>query len=173
MFKCSISAGLLILLSTFSFADSDADLEKYLAQLPKPEHIIPPVVESYGRAIGCDFYFDPENIVEKEIDQKRSFIALFTVDIGCSGGNNNYRPVFVVLQYGAYDKIFISLKYSLPSQTSDEFPKDTQNIYIRDGKIRFNAKKFDPKKDALCCASIPFSGEVIFSDGKWNPISEN
>jgi hypothetical protein len=155
---------------TMATAETDKEMEAYLAQLPKPETIIPAVVEKYASALGCSYAFDPRNIIEYEIKRKRSFLVMFQLDVGCSGGNASHGPVFAVLQYGAYDKIFIQPEYSAPAQTSGKFPMQTDRIWLDSGRLYYSAHELDAAKDPLCCPSIDVSGEFAYSKGSWQPV---
>lgn len=144
-------------------------------QIEKQEGIknIPDTVEKYAISFGCNFQMKNQNVVELKNWKENSYLSVFSLDLGCSGGSAMSRPYFVVLTN--YDRshprnIFINPKYSSPIQTPDSFPQTITGIYIKNEKIYYSALEFDFKKDALCCPSVPIEGEVVFESGYWKPI---
>ncbi|KJV07776.1 hypothetical protein [Methylocucumis oryzae] len=102
---------------------------------PEPEHIdnnkIKAVITKYAETLGCSIWFNPQNIVPHLLNDERLYVGLFSVDLGCSGGNLMNRPVFVAVKPGAYDQYFIDYQYSSPAQTSDKFPQHTTEIFFQ------------------------------------------
>lgn len=159
----------LIFLTVFPLgimAESKEDEEVYAAfEIQKKKEIereIPKLVEQYATSIGCGFGMNPENVVKFTLND--SFVVLFSLDVGCSGGNKMYRPVFAVVQHGAYFTTFINSDYSNPNQTSQKFPQQTFSLYSQDGKIFYRAKQFRDSKEII-------EGELRFEDNQWKGIN--
>jgi len=153
-------------------ADStDKEFQELKLQGNEAVKNIPNLIEQYANTLGCEFNMNPQNVVEYTIDSKKRFVALFSLDVGCSGGSSMSRPVFVALTSElSYPKIFIDAKYSAPNQTSDDFPQTITSIFLKDNKLWYSALDFDFKKDALCCPSVPITGELKFENEKWKGI---
>jgi hypothetical protein len=162
--------GLLLGMVTICSADdgTGADLDEKWEKSVKQ---IPSIIEQYATSIGCEFHMSKSNVVPYDIGGLHSYVAVFSIDNGCSGGSAMSRPVFVVLQPVAYDKILVNAAYSAPHQTAEEFPGLVTNIFLKDGKLWFKAKAYDLTKDALCCPSVPVTGQVEYQGGKWVPIT--
>jgi len=146
-------------------AESKKDEEAYAAfkiqKKKEKEQEIPKLVEQYATSIGCGFGMNPENIVKFTLHD--SFVVLFSLDVGCSGGSSIYSPVFAVMQHGAYFTMVINPDYSNPNQTAQEFPQQTFSLYSRDGKIFYRAKQLRDSKEI-------YEGELIFEGGQWKGI---
>jgi hypothetical protein len=137
-----------------------------------PINAIAKLVVSYGKTLGCEVHLDKNNIVPYSLDNEELFVALYSLDLGCSGGTAMSRPAFTVVGRGAYGTLHVRPEYSSPKQTSNEFPQVTYQLFSKGGQLRYRAKALDAK-DALCCPSIPVEGEVIFRRGVWVDASKN
>lgn len=158
----------LMIASGYCHADSVDNLD---AQMRKAESLIPALIKQYGTSLGCAFNMNPKNIVPFEFKGEKSFIALFSLDVGCSGGSAMSRPVFAVVQLGAFYSFKINADYSNPKQTSDNFPQIVTDLFLDNGELRYKALKLDFTKDALCCPSIAIEGKLTFENGVWKSIT--
>jgi len=166
----------VFLLPQIILAETDADFEKYMeyqnAEFKKAEREIPKIIEKYATAIGCEFLMDPNNVVPFRIGKNDGYLAIYSLDLGCSGGSNMSMTYFAFLQKGYPFHILINPAYSNPSQSPDQFPRHEAKIFLKDGELWYSGFIPDYSKDALCCASIPTKGKVIFNKGKWEVTPE-
>ena len=166
MKQLALSLILLTILPLGVMGESKEDEEAYAAfEIQKKKEIergIPKLVEQYATSIGCGFGMNTENIVKFTLHD--SYVVLFSLDVGCSGGSSMYRPVFAVVQHGAYFTMFINPDYSNPNQSSQDFPQQTFRLFSRDGKIFYRAKQFSGSKEF-------FEGELRFEDDQWKGIN--
>ncbi|ADE10620.1 hypothetical protein [Sideroxydans lithotrophicus] len=139
-----------------------------------PTEKIVGAITRYANKVGCFIYMDEENIVRYEIQGSPYFIAMYSIDTGCTTGNNMHRPAFAALSTDKRGKVFVVEKYSTPKQTPDNFPQNIVRIYIKDNKLWYTAKDYnwgvenDPKKtDGICCPSLSFDAEFYFDKGGW------
>lgn len=127
----------------------------------------PDVIASYANSIGCIFNLNPENIVEFPEGGNKLF-AVFSIDVGCSGGSNMSRPVFVELELSiASMQYYINFEHSGPSQTPMSIPQTVEKIYVKDEKLWYSALEHDWNKDGICCPSVPVTAELKFENGMW------
>ncbi|THF67417.1 hypothetical protein E6C76_03365 [Pseudothauera nasutitermitis] len=153
-----------------------ACLSCYAEGLPPPESAksrndkIAGVVTKHAETLGCSVSFDPNNIVLYRLNQQVVYLALYSADIGCSGGMGMNRPVIAVLKEGAYGMYFVDLNYSSPAQTSSSFPQVVTEIFIANGELWYKARQYEFKKDPRCCPSLKEIGRVRFENGVWSPI---
>ena len=159
------------------FANPEEEEEKFAVEVlvQKKDAIasIPKVVEQYATTFGCAFNMDEKNILKLNNESIESYLALFSLDLGCSGGSAMSRPYFVVLSFGgSYPKrMFINLEYSSPLQTMNDFPQHIINIFYKSNQLFYSALEYEPK-DALCCPSRKVINKLIFENGKWKSILE-
>jgi hypothetical protein len=125
------------------------------------------VVTTFAGTQGCMVTFDRKNIVPLEFEGERSFVVLYSLDIGCSGGSGSTRPAVAVLSRDYRGDVLIRPQFSSPTQTSQSLPRQIQHIYLKEGRLWFSAKEFDPRKDALCCPSIPVEAPLVFKGDQW------
>ena len=155
----------------FGWCDSEesiAEYEKYEdEEFKKAERDIPKVVERYASAMGCEFSMDPGNVIPYSLGERQGYLAVYSLDLGCTGGSNMVVNYFAFLQRGFPFHIVVNPAYSNPAQSPAEFPRHEAKIYLKDGEAWFRGLVPDRKKDALCCASVPVKGKVTFSKGKW------
>ncbi len=167
----SLRAPLLILFCMPCWAEmSQKDIEDekvWNARQLAAEKTIPALLESYGNATGCSFSFTPSNLVKYKIQKEPVFVAAIGLDAGCSGGSAMGRTLLITMKYGAYHKINVVPELSTPMQTPSNFPKHLERLYLENGEIMFSGFVPDWSKDALCCASQPVKGKVLFINGKW------
>lgn len=145
---------------------------EYEEQKQSAKETIPSIVERYALSFGCVFNMQKDNVVELKNWEELSYLSLYSLDLGCSGGSAMSRPYFVVISN--YDRsrpqqIFVNPKYSLPSQTSNNFPQRITGIYTKSEKIYYSALEFDFAKDTRCCPSVKVEGELVFEEGQWKP----
>jgi len=161
----------LVILVRLSSAEANGDPAEYEAEVRKAEERIPAVIEQYATSIGCAFYMEKNNVVPYVIDRRQSFVAVFSLDDGCTGGSAMSRPVFVVVRHGGpTTSIVVNAEYSAPHQTSSDFPQVITDLFLKDGELWYKALEFDFKKDANCCPSVPVTGRVVYKNGKWQGI---
>ena len=164
----SLAIGLILIVSTCR-ADSDvAEYERYAeAQRTNAVAEIPRLVRKYGETIGCNFAMKESNIVPYTQGNSRSFVALFSIDEGCSGGSAMSRPVLAMLRWGGSGlwDLFIDPNYSLPKQ-STSLPQTVTKIYAVGRELRFEALVSQPS-DTLCCPSKKVSGRIILTSKGW------
>jgi hypothetical protein len=174
-----ISAIVSILFSSTVMATPEEEEKQfeleYEQKKQSSKEIIPNIVEKYALSLGCVFNMQKENVVELKNWEELSYLSLYSLDLGCSGGSAMSRPYFVVLSN--YDRshpehIFVNPKYSLPSQTSGSFPQTITSVYTKNEKIYYTALEFDFAKDARCCPSVKIEGELVFEEGYWKPIPQ-
>jgi hypothetical protein len=142
-------------------------LTPYVLAQPIPRSKIHWVVENYANTMGCQFSMNDKNIVKYQHEEESFYVALYSLDLGCSGGTAMSRPAFAALTQNGERKIFILPKYSSPTSISSTLPSFIEKIYIENGKLRYLAKSFDFSKDALCCPSVSVEGTIEFKDGAW------
>lgn len=146
------------------------DIQAWEAAHLAAEQTIPALLERYGNAIGCAFAFNPGNVVKYRIQKQPVFVAVISLDVGCSGGTSMSRNLLVTMKYGDYHRISVDPERSRPSLTPTDFPKRLERLYVENGEILFSDFKPDWTKDALCCATQPVKGKVSFSDGGWQVV---
>jgi hypothetical protein len=139
-------------------------------ELKIPYEKIHQALESYASTIGCQFAMKDDNVVRYSLKNRKIFIALYSIDLKCTGGTAMSRPAFAAIAENSQGRFFILSKYSAPAATSSEFPRFIDRIYIDGGKLWYAAKDFDFSKDALCCPSVPVKGRVEFKNGIWVDI---
>lgn len=135
----------------------------------KKEAIVkaPDVIASYANSIGCMFDLKPDNIVEFPEDSNKLY-AVFSIDVGCSGGSAMSRPVFVELELSpASMQYYINFERSGPGQTSMSIPQTVEKIYIKENKLWYSALEHDWSKDGICCPSVSVVSELKFENGMW------
>jgi hypothetical protein len=156
-FKCRAAAWLACtLLATTASAASKRDAVGDVAA----------VVTQYVKTLGCAVAIDKRNIVRFSIDGEPRFVALYSLDEGCSGGSAMSRPAFAVIEASPMGGFYIKPMYSAPEATSDAFPPIIDRLFVRGGQLRFEGRALGPN-DALCCASMRVEGAVAFRAGHW------
>ncbi|AMK77873.1 MULTISPECIES: hypothetical protein [Methylomonas] len=135
-----------------------------------PTKQIASTISAYANSVGCLIHMDEKNIIRFQIDDKPEteyVVALYDLDSQCSGGTAMSRPAFAALRRDYSHNFHIVPEYSMPSATSDNFPRFINKLYIKDNQIWYSAKEFDFRHDALCCPSIPVEAQVVFKNGLW------
>jgi len=165
-----------MLLSLNVIATPEEEEKQFELQYQNEKHLgeekIPAIVGQYALSFGCAFHMEKGNVVELKAWKETSYLALYSLDLGCSGGSAMSRPYFVVLSN--FDRshprnIFVNPKYSLPSQTSESFPSHVEAIYLADEKLKYKALKYGFSKDPLSSPSVVVTGEVEFKNSIWQP----
>jgi len=166
----ALAIGLLLIVGTCRADPDVAEYERYAeAQRAKAGAEIPRLVRKYGETIGCNFSMNKSNVVAYTQGDFGAFVALFSIDEGCSGGSAMSRPVLVVLRWGGpglWD-LFIDPNYSLPIHSAS-FPRTVAKIYAVGQELRFEALELRTS-DALCCPSKHVSGRVVWTSNGWGP----
>jgi len=127
-----------------------------------PVENITVALKTYADTTGCEFYFDKQNIVQYDIDGdgEKELIALFFIDVGCSGGTAMGASVFAVLDSDSRGRVFVRPHMSQPATPSFGFPRLIDRIFLKNDRLWYSAKDFDWTKDALCCPSVPVEAPV-------------
>ncbi len=127
------------------------------------------VVKAYAGSIGCLMRFDPQNIVEYDVDNdgQKEIVVLFGVDPGCSGGSAMYHTALAVIECDTKGRLFVRTSQSFPKTQPEGLPQYTERIFLRSGQLMFSGKAFDFSKDALCCPSVLVEGLLILRNGTW------
>ena len=124
------------------------------------------MVRSYANAIGCEVRFDPRNVVRWEGAPGVRYVALVTLDEGCSGGSRSWRTVLVGVREGAAGRLFVHAGASLPERTSAQFPQWIDSIRNTADGVRFVghvAQGDEPDNRP----SKRVSGTVVWSGQEW------
>lgn len=76
-------------------AESEEAFQKHLGEHDaiRQEAVrhIPRLIETYASTVGCAFSWNPANVVPYQLDGKDVFVALYSLDVGCSGGSRRTR----------------------------------------------------------------------------------
>jgi len=169
MKKICACCNIFLLISPICLSQTESEEKAYLALFANPEQKIIPVLKQYANSIGCAYDFNPKNIVQYSNVSEKSFVVLFSLDVGCSGGNAMSRPVIALMQFSELGKVYVNPKYSMPSQTSEKFPSHTEIIYLENGNLKFKAREYDFAKDPLSSPSVIVTGEIELKNGFWQP----
>ena len=135
----SVSASITCLAE--SQAEFDAMVADYDAKMKAGEAELPRVVEQYAKSLGCEFNMNPHNIVRFPIENAGKWVALFSLDVGCSMGSAMSRPVIVVLSQSENFHIYINPKYSTPAQTSESLPRQVDSIFVKGSELWYTARE--------------------------------
>ena len=128
------------------------------------------VIKAYANTIGCLLRLDRQNIVRHNIgssDAPPTYVVLFAIDQGCSGGSSMSQSAIAVVEQGIQGRMFIRPELSFPVSKNEGLPQYAEKIFVKNGDLRFVAKDFDLSKDALCCPSLHVEGRLSFKNGKW------
>lgn len=168
---------LFLSISINSFAESDEDIQQYeeMINAKQKEAVrnIPKLITQYATTLGCNYHFDPQNVIEYQMNNELVYIGLFVLDTGCSGGSAMYRPVIITLRQSiSYPQLYVDSRSSAPYQTSQELPQNIMKIYKYDNKLFYKALEYTTN-DARCCPSKTTIGELRFENGMWKsyPVS--
>ncbi len=127
---------------------------------------LPRVVRSYANSIGCAVWFDPKNVVRWEGTPGVEYVALISLDEGCAGGSRSWRSVLVAVHEGAWGKLFVHAKYSLPELTSMQFPQMIDSLYNTKDGVRF-VGRIPQGNDPDNVPTKRVSGTVAWSGQEW------
>lgn len=58
--------------------------------------------------MGCNVVFDHANVVHWHGNPEIRHVALVTLDVDCSGGSRNWRPLLIALRAGAHGKLYVN-----------------------------------------------------------------
>jgi len=125
---------------------------------------LPDIVSSYASSIGCNVSFNPNNIARWKIDPEVRYIALVTLDEGCSGGSRSWRSIILAVRQGANATLFIHPDYSLPKLTSEAFPQMIDSISATEHGVRF-AGRVPQAHDNQNNPSRPVAGTIVWTEG--------
>jgi hypothetical protein len=144
------------------------------AQSKIPTKRIMTVVKTYANTVGCFIHMEQNNIVEHKINGRRVYVALYSIDDGCTTGNNMFRPAFAALQGDGHGGVLVIPEYSIPSATSEKFSQHINKIFIRNNELWYSGMDYNwghtkpgEEGDALCCPSMPVEGKILFQNGTW------
>jgi len=163
---------MLLVMSVSVRAETEEEIRRTIAyetaEFKKAEAAIPQLIEKYAATMGCGFSMNPANVLPYQIKPKnvRGYVAIYNLDLGCSGGSSMSRPYFVFLQKSFTNIILVNPTYSNPLQTSQAFPATVKNIFLKQDELWFKGVELGPG-DALCCPSAPINGKVQIKDGRW------
>lgn len=141
--------------------------------VPREEGIpiekIEKALKSYAEAIGCNFRFDKNNVVQLDPSGGRplQYVALFFLDDGCAAGSSTGSSMFAVLIWGGRgsDTIFVSPAVSQPAAPSFGFPWLIERIFVKGNQLWYSGKVYDWSKDTLNSPSVPIEGQVLLRKG--------
>jgi len=125
-------AYLLIILSSFN------------AYAQETTNNIERTLKNYADSIGCNFQFDPLNIVPMDMDNDGlpEYIALYYIDYGCSGGSGTTSPAIAVINMRDefhQDDLYIDLDKSIPYNMVGN-PPQLQKLFIKNNQLWYLGK---------------------------------
>jgi hypothetical protein len=143
-------------------------------ETPMPVETIRSVLQSYATAFGCVVRLEDENILPHDVDgdEKKEFIVLFGIDLGCSEGIAMHQPVLAILERGTQDQVFVRPQHSFPAAPLEGFIQNIDRIFIENGQLWYEGKDFDWANDARCCPSVPVKARIFLRDGVWKNSRE-
>jgi hypothetical protein len=160
----------LLLMPLMCLANTEDSVNTYLQQQEtkrvESSAKLPTIVEQYGKSLGCSFSMEPRNIVSYTLDEKPVLLAVFELDVGCSGKPGATRPIIVALRQSTSGEFFIDADYSMPKQSSTELPHHIHNLFIRSNDLWYQGLTFKAA-DASCCPTLDVTGRIAFEDGVW------
>lgn len=127
---------------------------------------LPDAVRAYANSIGCNVSFNPNNIARWKGDPGVRYIALVTIDEGCSGGSGSWRSIILGVRQGANATLFIHPDYSLPKLTSEAFPQMIDSISATEHGVRF-AGRVAQAHDNQNNPSKPVTGTIVWAGKEW------
>lgn len=143
-------------------------------ETPTPVEPIRSVLQSYASAFGCMVRLEDDNILSHDVDgdEKKEFVVLFGVDLGCSEGTAMHQPVLAVLERGTQGQVFVRPQQSYPAAPLEGHIQNIDRIFIENGQLWYEGKDFDWTNDARCCPSVPVKGRLFLRDGVWKNSRE-
>jgi hypothetical protein len=163
-------AAAALFLSSICLAESEAELNAHIrqhdAEMKAGLRRIPEVVARYGNALGCQFTMNPANVAPYTLGTRNGYVALFSLDEGCSMGSAMSRPVIVFLEQSQNATPYVKASYSAPGQTSPQLPVNMQRLYLRGTELWYSGLASKPE-DPLCCPSGKVEGRLEFKQGQW------
>lgn len=144
-----------------------AELRDHDRQRARERAAAPELVRAFAEVIGCNVGFDPANVMRWHGNPEVRYIALVTLDAGCSGGSRSWRPVFVALRAGAHGKLYVNPAYSAPEFTSPAFPQVVDSIFSVGTAIHFAARSAMPG-DPDSHPSQRWTGTVMLTASGWS-----
>ncbi|GGM08716.1 hypothetical protein ACFQDN_06650 [Pseudomonas asuensis] len=161
----------LSLLPLSCLADIKVDLTDYIAQASEPKRTeisakLPPIVEQFGKSLGCSFSMDPRNVIPYQLEGKSVFLAVYELDVGCSGTPTATRPLMAILSQSPGGDYFVDAEYSMPKQTSAELPKHISSLFIKNDDLWYQGLTFKAA-DASCCPTLDVTGRIALENGVW------
>jgi hypothetical protein len=166
---------LLVVLFFYSSSLSFSGTSQLTHELSKEEKTkILTLVKKYGESIGCGFVMSADNIQPYVSHNKNQYIALFSLDVGCSGGTGMSQTVIAVIDSGANAALTINLDYSLPQYVSSTVPPRLNKIVWDGEKVLYEGLDYNwltrgiaAEFDAICCPSMLVKGYLVFENGWW------
>ena len=136
-----------------------------------PLERIEKVLKAYAETLGCEFKFDPKNVVEFDMtgDQMlQRYVALFFLDTGCTGGSGMGNSLFAVLEQGPRGEVLVQPELSQPTVPSFGFPRFIERIFVKGNQLWYSGKVPDWSRDAPNFPSVPVEGQVLLRKGVVN-----
>lgn len=121
-------------------------------------------LKAYSAGIGCNFGFNPKDVVEFDVDTDgiKDFVAIFDIDAGCAGGTSTTRSSLAVLKYSneiRMDELYVAPDMSQPSIPAFGLPRFIDRIFIK-GKELWFAGRMHSERDGNNFPSIPVKSRV-------------
>jgi len=152
-----------VLLLIFSFLT----FPSLAGEKPLPKKGIVTIIRTYADSVGCFVHMNPDNILRYDFDKSwDEVVVVYDIDEDCSGGSQTSRPAFAVLRKDYSHKFHVVPKLSIPTATSEKFPRFIESISIKDNELWYFGHELGPN-DSLCCPSIPVNAKIILKDGLW------
>ncbi|WP_431484642.1 hypothetical protein [Pseudomonas solani] len=169
--RLAACAVLLGLLSPVALGDTEESVAAYVRlqeqRIAEEIENIPSLVERYASTLGCSYAMDPKNVVPYTLD-RRVHVALYALDLGCSGGSQMQATQIAVVTYGSYDKLYISPEHS---RIANRPPRIVDRLYLEDGALRYEGRNLRGE-DALCCPSGIVRGTLKFDGSMWTFVDD-
>lgn len=127
---------------------------------------LPDVVRSYANSIGCNVSFDSSNVARWKGNPGVHYIALVTLDEGCSGGTRSWRSIILAVRRGANASLFIHPDYSLSKLTSEAFPQMIDSISATKDGVRFTGR-IPRARDDHNNPSRHVTGKIVWTGKEW------
>lgn len=150
-----------------AWAQTAHELREWEAIKARAFERLPGTVLSYASSIGCNVSFNPNNIVRWKEEPGVRYIALVTLDVGCSGGSRSWRSIVLGIRQGANAALLIHPDYSLPALTSNAFPQMIDSISATSHGVRF-AGRVPQRNDSANSPSRRVEGTIGWNGKGWD-----
>ncbi|MGH8054575.1 MAG: hypothetical protein ACREP4_11725 [Stenotrophomonas sp.] len=142
------------------------ELREWAIMGPRGVERLPDAVRSYANSIGCNVPFNPNNLARWEGDAGVRYIALVTLDEGCSGDTGSWRSILLAVRQGANATLLIHPDDSLPKLSSEAFPQMIDSISATVHGVRF-AGRVPQVHDDHNNPSKPVAGTIVWTGREW------